>query len=132
MFGIDDLIGQGLSIINKFIPDTAAQAQAAAEFKTQVLTLQAQMNAAQSATDTAEASSGNRFAANWRPFVGWVCGVAFAWHFVIQPILNYVLMTLGFAQVNPVFDMATLYTVLMGLLGMGGLHTYENVKGGGK
>jgi xanthine/uracil permease len=68
--------------------------------------------------------------AGWRPFIGWVCGVALAWHFVLSPVIiflaawfNVVLPTL------PTFDMGSLMTVLMGMLGLGGLRTFEKSKG---
>jgi hypothetical protein len=67
---------------------------------------------------------------NWRPFIGWVCGVAFAYHFVVQPVLVF-----GFAIAEitipplPEFDMTSLLTVLGGLLGLGTLRTFEKYKG---
>ena len=78
----------------------------------------------------AEAASGSLFKGGWRPFVGWVCGIAFAYHFVIQPLLVFVLTVLGLELPElPEFDMSTLLTTLGGLLGIGGLRSYEKTKG---
>jgi len=76
-----------------------------------------------------EAKSGNPFAANWRPFVGWICGIAFAYHFVLQPLLAFCLAAFGHDVKLPVFDMDALFTVLMGMLGLGGMRSFEKYKG---
>ena len=64
----------------------------------------------------------------WRPFLGWVLSIAFAYHFVLQPFLIFLLAMFGKQIQLPMFDMGTLTTVLMGMLGLGGLRTYEKVK----
>ena len=64
----------------------------------------------------------------WRPFLGWVLSLAFAYHFVLQPFLIFILASFGKTIELPVFNMETLTTVLMGMLGLGGLRTYEKVK----
>ena len=71
----------------------------------------------------AEAQHRSIFVAGWRPFIGWICGLAFGFHFIALPIiLTYTDLT------PPEFDTNTLFTVLMGMLGMGGLRTYEKLK----
>ena len=78
----------------------------------------------------AEAASGSLFKGGWRPFVGWVCGVAFAYHFVLQPLIVFILTVFGSDIPElPEFDMSTLLTTLGGLLGIGGLRSYEKTKG---
>ena len=78
----------------------------------------------------AEAASGSLFKGGWRPFVGWVCGVAFAYHFVLQPLLIFILSVFKISLPDlPEFDMSTLLTTLGGLLGIGGLRSYEKTKG---
>ena len=74
------------------------------------------------------AGQSNLFVSGWRPFVGWTCGVALCYHFVLQPFLMFVMISIGNPIELPVFQMETLTTVLMGLLGLGGLRTYEKVK----
>lgn len=77
-----------------------------------------------------EAGSASLFKGGWRPFVGWVCGFALAYHFILQPFLIFAIVATG-ADLPPLpqFDMSTLMTVLMGLLGLGGLRTFEKSKG---
>ena len=85
---------------------------------------------AQLEVNKAEAASGSIFKGGWRPFIGWVCGVAFAYHFILQPILIFILATFSVSLPNlPEFDMSTLLPILGGMLGIGGLRTYEKQKG---
>lgn len=76
-----------------------------------------------------EARHSNIFVSGWRPFVGWVCGAAFAYHFILQPFLIFLFAISGAPIQTPVFDMEALFTVLFGLLGLGGLRTFEKTKG---
>lgn len=66
----------------------------------------------------------------WRPFAGWVCGLSLAYHFLILPLLLFVSTAVGVdMSALPPFDIATLVTVLAGLLGMGGLRSWDKAKG---
>jgi hypothetical protein len=77
-----------------------------------------------------EAASGSIFKGGWRPFIGWVCGIAFAYHFILQPLIIFGVSVAGIDVPElPEFDMSTLLTVLGGLLGLGTLRTYEKSKG---
>ena len=87
-----------------------------------------EINKAQIEVNKVEAGSTNLFVSGWRPSVGWVCSIALCYHFVLQPLLMFVLSAIGKPMELPVFDMTTLTTVLMGMLGLGGLRTYEKVK----
>jgi hypothetical protein len=124
-FGLDDIVATGLKIIDKFIPDPAEKAKAESELRSWLGSL----DLAQMEVNKAEAESASVFKGGWRPFVGWVCGAAFAMHFLLFPIVNYTLVISGIPPVVIPFDMQTLMSVLMGMLGMGGLRTYEKMKG---
>ena len=87
-----------------------------------------EINKAQIEVNKVEAGSTNLFVSGWRPFVGWTCGVALCYHFVLQPLLMFILSSTGNPMELPGFDMTTLTTVLMGMLGLGGLRSYEKVK----
>ena len=70
-----------------------------------------------------EAQHRSMFVAGWRPFIGWVCGIAFAFHYIVMPLL------LSYTDIKPIeFDTNSLFTVLMGMLGLGGLRTFEKLK----
>ena len=87
-----------------------------------------EINKAQIEVNKVEANSNSLFVSGWRPFVGWTCGVALCYHFVLQPFLTFVLYSFGQQITIPTFDMGTLTTILMGMLGLGGLRSYEKVK----
>lgn len=132
-----DIIPAISTLLDRLIPDPAVRekaklellrtdrAQDLEEFKIAI-----SADAQQSETNKIEAQSSDRFVAGWRPFIGWVCGVAFAYHFVVQPLLAFIIAnsTATHAVVLPVFDMDALSTVLMGMLGLGGLRTLEKIR----
>lgn len=74
-----------------------------------------------------EIEAGHRtvFVAGWRPFIGWVCGVALAYNFIIRDLFIWALNP---QDVPPALQMEHLMTVLLGMLGLGGLRTFEKVK----
>ena len=127
---ITSLIGPVTGILDKVIQDKDQKAKLAHEIATMSDTHAQQALLSQLEINKAEAASGSLFKGGWRPFVGWVCGIAFAYHFVIQPLLVFVLTVLGLELPElPEFDMSTLLTTLGGLLGIGGLRSYEKTKG---
>tara|TARA_A100001388_G_C28405442_1_gene328019 strand:+ start:157 stop:528 length:372 start_codon:yes stop_codon:yes gene_type:complete len=87
-----------------------------------------EINKAQLEVNKVEAGSTNLFVSGWRPFVGWTCGVALCYHFILQPFLTFLLYAFGYQIVLPTFDMGTLTTILLGMLGLGGMRSFEKVK----
>jgi len=70
-----------------------------------------------------EAQNRSIFVSGWRPMVGWICAAAFGFHYIVMPLL------VAYTDIDPVeFDTNSLFTVLMGMLGLGGLRTYEKLK----
>lgn len=128
-FGLDDAIGAGLSIINKFIPDKDAAAKAAAEYQLAILQGQNKQLSDQAATNTAEAANASPFVAGWRPFIGWVCGAALAYQYVVVPVSMWFSFAIGHPFPKPPTLDDTLWQLMFGMLGMGGLRTFEKVKG---
>jgi len=127
---LNSLIGPATQILDKFVEDKDQKAKLAHELATMADKLAHEQNLAQIAVNKEEAASGSLFKGGWRPFVGWVCGVAFCYHFVLQPIIIFVIAMTGVSIPDlPSFNMNTLLTVLGGLLGIGGLRTYEKQKG---
>ena len=124
------LIGPVTGLLDKFIQDKDLKAKLAHDIATMAEKHSHENALAQIEVNKIEAASPDFFKSSWRPFIGWVCGVAFAYHFVLQPIIIFVVALFG-AEIPalPEFDMASLMTVLGGLLGLGGLRTYEKSKG---
>lgn len=127
---IQALIGPILGLLDKVVPDASERAKLAHEIATMAERQAHEIALAQIEVNKEEAKSDQIFKSGWRPFIGWVCGVAFAYHFVGQPVIIFVLAYAGMpAPELPEFDMMSLMTVLGGLLGLGGLRTFEKYKG---
>ena len=129
--GIADAITAGLGVINKFIPDPAAKAQAEAELRASLQAWDKQQND----VNAAEAANTNLFVAGWRPAVGWVCALALLYQYVASPIgmwLAAIALSAGWLHTAlpapPKLD-DSLWQLLTGMLGFGALRTYEKVKG---
>ena len=125
---ISDLIKTGLE---KWLPDASIREQAAMQIAAQVHA----QTMAQIEVNKVEAASQSLFVAGWRPFVGWCCGASYAYTFVLQPFLIFILtaaqVKVDIAQL-PVLDMGELGVVLFGMLGLGAMRSWEKVKGNGK
>ena len=64
--------------------------------------------------------------AGWRPAIGWICGSALAWNYIVQPIVEWLAVLNGVDLAGtPKLDTGELTTILLGMLGLGGLRTYE-------
>lgn len=127
---LKDLISPVADLLGKFVPDQTEKLKLAHEIATLTEKQAHSIAIAQIEVNKVEAASDSIFKSGWRPFIGWVCGVAFAYHFVLQPLLVFVLTYMGHpVPALPEFDMASLMTVLGGLLGLGGLRTFEKYKG---
>jgi hypothetical protein len=127
---IASLIPAVSDLLGKFIEDKDAKNKMAHEIATMAEKAAHEAAIAQIGVNKAEASHRSIFVAGWRPFVGWVCAIALGYHFVLQPLILF-----GMAAANvpplalPEFDMDSLMTVLLGMLGLGGLRSYEKTKG---
>ena len=124
------LIGPVTSLLDKFIEDKDQKNKLAHEIATMAEKQAHEANMMQAETNQAEATHRSVWVAGWRPFIGWVCGIALAWHFVLSPVIIFLAAWFSVTlPALPVFDMGSLMTVLMGMLGLGGLRTFEKTKG---
>lgn len=127
---LDRLIGPITAVLDKVIPDKDERNRLAHEIATMAEKHAHESAMAQVDVNKEEAKHRNVFVAGWRPMIGWTCGIALAWHFVVAPMVVFVSAYTGFILPElPVFDMDSLMTVLLGMLGLGGLRTYEKHKG---
>jgi len=88
-----------------------------------------QLAEAQIEVNKTEAQSKDLFVAGWRPAVGWTCCLGMAGNFLVIPMANFALALSSSSIVIPLIDLSTMLPVLMGMLGLGGLRTYEKTKG---
>jgi hypothetical protein len=122
---LEKLIDPISNILDKFVADKDLKQKLEHELKTELH----RANMAQIEVNKEEAKHRTVFVAGWRPFTGWVCATALAYHFILEPVIVFVLALYDIQLTLPQFDMGSLLTVLMGMLGLGGLRTYEKKQG---
>jgi hypothetical protein len=85
---------------------------------------------AQIAVNTEEAKSSSFFVSGWRPFIGWGCGIAFIYSALIEPICRFVATTVFMYNGSfPVIDSNLTMQVMLGMLGLGAMRSYEKSNG---
>ncbi|MFN7834847.1 MAG: 3TM-type holin [Burkholderiaceae bacterium] len=108
-----------------FIPDPNERARAQQELLTALINAQN----AQLDVNKTEAQHTSLFVAGWRPFIGWTCGCALAYQFILRPLLPWLAMVSG-TQVPEMPNLDdSLMELVMAMLGLGGLRTFEKIKG---
>jgi hypothetical protein len=132
---IGTILEAGLKVIDKVIPDP--QAKAAAQLELLKLQQQGefrqieadlQVMLAQAEINKVEAASSDPFRGGWRPAVGWVCVMGMAYTYLGQPLLAWLSLTRGW-QAPPAIDTFDLLIMLGGMLGFGGMRSFERVRG---
>ena len=119
-------LGPILDGVLKLIPDKNARAVAKEQFEGQMLGAMTGLVAGQLRINEQEAKHGSIFVAGWRPAIGWICGGGIAWNFILQPLISWVAFIFGVDITDaPVLDVGPLMILLGGMLGLGGLRTYE-------
>lgn len=124
------------SVIGRIWPDPAAQADAQLKLAVMVqngelakLAADTDLAKAQLAVNQVEAAHASLWVSGWRPAVGWCCAAAFAYKFVLAPAAAFTLAALGHPVELPVLDFTEMSTVLLGMLGLGGMRSLEKIKG---
>ncbi len=112
----------GKSIIDRIWPDKSEEERQRLAGILALLQGQLQIN-------QAEATNPSRFVSGWRPFIGWVCGAACAWNWIGLPMARVVAAYLGHPIELAPADLSEMMPVLMGMLGLGALRSYEKVQG---
>lgn len=127
---IQNLIGPVTNLLDQFIEDKDQKARLSHEIATMAQRHAQEQILSQLEVNKTEATHRSIWVAGWRPMIGWTCGVALAWHFVLAPVMLFAAAWAGVTlPALPSFDMDSLMTVLLGMLGLGGLRTFEKSKG---
>ena len=126
---LDSILGIGEKLVDKLIPDPKQKAEALLKLKELEQSGDLAVIAGQVEINKIEAASGLTFISGWRPAVGWVCAVALAFQLVASPILSWVSTLAGHPVVPPVLNVELLTTLLVGMLGLGGMRTVEKLQG---
>ena len=143
MFEFKDPITAGINlatgVIDRFMPNKTEAAKAKFELirlqqtgKLNSIAAFADLEKAQVRVNEIEAASDKFWKYGWRPFVGWACGAGFAYTYVVQPFLIFIMTMAGAGdRVSelPLLDIGEMTPVLMGMLGLGWLRTKEKMGG---
>lgn len=134
--GIGSVLDFGSKIIDRIWPDPAQRdaaklelfkAQQAGEFKEMDQAFE--IAKAQIAVNQVESGNASLFVSGWRPFIGWICGAALAYQYVGRPLVMWIVLSAGYTvpQMPGLDD--NLWQLMLGMLGLGGLRTFEKAKG---
>ena len=126
---IDKLIGPVTSLLDKFIPDADTKVKLAHEVATMAQNHAQELAKSQLEVNKVEAAHKSLFVAGWRPFIGWTCGLGMFGNFITIPFSNFILALLEYNIVIPLVPLETMMPVLMGMLGLGAMRTYEKKAG---
>ena len=116
-------------VLDRVVPDQAAAAKAKLEMEAKLLEAATAQATQQAEINKTEAGHQSIFVAGWRPYIGWVCGMAIAWAFLVAPMLSWLLPVLGVVAVVPPLQTEFLLELVFAMLGLGGLRTFEKLKG---
>jgi hypothetical protein len=117
------------TVLDRVIPDKNGAQKAKQEIEAELIKNATQLNLAQAETNKVEAAHRSVWVAGWRPCLGWVAALGFAWVFLLQPIAQWLTALTGNPIPLPDFQTEALLELTFAMLGLAGLRTYEKQKG---
>jgi hypothetical protein len=129
--GIADIIGEAGNFTRDLRIAITGKADEATmlEFALKAQALETSLYKAQAETNRAEAKSKSLFVAGWRPAVGWLCIIIIALHFIVFPFVIWGCMLCGVNVELPLLDIGYILTIVLGMLGIGGLRSIDKHNG---
>ena len=118
----------GKTLIERWLPDPEKKREAEMELVRMAAEGELRQVIAQLEINAREAAHPSVFVAGWRPFFGWAGGAGFVYATILQPLLAWLAAVKGW-PVPPVLNLDLLWVVVTGMLGIGGLRTFEKSKG---
>ena len=110
------------TVINKIWPDKSEREKQ--ELAAAVMVVNGQLG-----INAKEAENPSVFVSGWRPFIGWVCGMACAWNWIGLKVLLFLAALAGTPLDMKPADLSEMWPVLLGMLGLGALRTKEKIEG---
>ena len=122
-----DLIKTGL---DKFFPDADTELKGKLEAAASEINNSYQLQLSQLEINKVEAGSTSLFVSGWRPAIGWVCGVSLLYAALVEPIARFIATVLfTYTGLFPIINTELTLQILLGLLGLAGMRSYEKSKG---
>lgn len=125
---VSTLVGPVTGLLDKFIEDKDQKNALAHEIATMSERHHQELMKSQIEVNKVEAANSNLFVSGWRPFIGWTCGLGMFGNFITIPFANFVLALLKIDIVIPLVPLETMMPVLMGMLGLGAMRSYEKTR----
>ena len=126
---LTSILDVGKVLIEKLIPDPAAKAAATQKLLEMQQNGDLQVIESQVDINKVEAANPKLFIAGWRPFIGWVCGAALAIQMVLGPMVVWGSEIVNHPIKMVMLDVSLLTTIVVGMLGLGGMRTVEKLQG---
>ena len=126
---IDKLIGPVTGLLDKFIEDKDQKARLAHDLATMAHQHAQEIAKGQMAINLSESQHKSLFISGWRPALGWVAVLGMFGNYITIPFTNFAMALLKIDIIIPLIPLETMMPIVMGMLGLGGLRTYEKHKG---
>ena len=133
---LGEIVGSGAGTLAKDLADvidtfvqTKEEKEAAAQL---LMKIQQEPDRWQAEINKIEAGHRTIFVSGWRPAIGWICAFALGWGWILAPIAEVVLKGFAIDIEMPAIEMGQAISLVMAMLGMGGLRTYEKLMGKAK
>ncbi len=124
---LGSILSIGEKLVDKLIPDPKAKAEALQKLTELEQSGDLAIIAGQVEINKIEAASADPFTSRWRPFIGWTCGAALAMQLVLIPLVVQISMVAKHPVQMVTLDVSLLTTMLVGMLGFGGMRTVEKL-----
>ena len=124
---LGSILDVGKTLLDRFVPDPQKKAEAEMELVRMAADGELKQVIAQLEINAREAAHPSIFVAGWRPFFGWAGGVGFLYATIAQPLLAWGAAVKGWPA-PPTLNLDLLWVVITGMLGIGGLRTFEKAK----
>ena len=126
---ITAIVTVGSQLITRLFPDPAQAAAANLELTKMQMSGELAQITGQLDINKVEAASTSVFVSGWRPFVGWVCGFGLGYVAIVEPIARFIATVVGYTGNFPAIDTTITMQVLMGMLGLAGMRSYDKKNG---
>lgn len=131
VLGGGDVIKQIGETVRQVLPNEQARLDfdyKMAELADKVDAREKELLQAQVEVNKVEAASTDPFVSRWRPFIGWTGGVIFAYTYMAAPLIGWVAKLYGYDIGLPSAGVDEVYPVLMGILGLGAMRSFDKVQ----
>ena len=116
------------TFVGKFVKDKDLAAKLLHEANSQEMASEIQARLGQMEVNKVEAASKSLFVSGWRPAVGWICVLSLGYQFFLSPFIRFIaIVAMDNPPIFPVLDSSQLTPILIGMLGLGGLRTFEKI-----